>query len=204
MRPFTVASLALVSLCGCMSSVARSRAANEFGCPESQVDVTSLGSNGWDASGCGQEAVFVCSSDGDRNLLPGEDFTTCVREGEIHDTDPPQAPPLPVAPSTPSGTTSTTAGAKPFDREAARAVARRTVIDADSQCRNQSGPHGAGRAVITLSNDGHVDSVSLDSRFDASGTGACLTDRLRAMTVPAFAGGPFTVHVHFFLQPASS
>ncbi len=197
MRHFTVASLAAVAFCGCMSSVARSRAANEFGCPESQVEVTSLGSNGWDATGCGQEAVFVCNSEDQHDLLPGEDPTTCIREGEIHDTAAASLLPPPPPPGHP-------AGARAFDRDAARPSARRRGVAAQRQCRNESGPHGAGRAVITLSNDGHVSSVSLDSRFDASGSGACLGGRLRAMTVPAFAGAPVTLHVHFFLQPATS
>ena len=185
--------VAATLLGGCMGSgAARSRAANEFGCPDSEVAVTSVGANGWDATGCGQEAVFVCTTRSEPRDARLDDPTTCIREGDIAATTPPR-PSVPGAAPAPG---SISGGPE-------RDLARRSVVEADLMCRGLSGPHGAGRATIAFSSDGHVDTVVLDERFDASATGECLRDRLRRATVPAFRGAPVTVHVHFFLPPAA-
>jgi len=66
-------AFALVLLAGCTSRL-RVRAANEFGCPESQVTVEGIGAGGYRATGCGQSAVYVCGRDG------------CMRQGPVEST----------------------------------------------------------------------------------------------------------------------
>jgi Tfp pilus assembly protein PilX len=52
------------------AAAVRTRAANEFGCPEADVQVTDLGANSYKANACGNQATYACNNTG-----------TCVKEG---------------------------------------------------------------------------------------------------------------------------
>jgi hypothetical protein len=173
--------------CGCMESVVRSRAASQFDCPESQIKTAQLAGSDWLASGCGKEATYVC--------MAGESLTACMREGDIHSVASAAAPAAAAATRPPGQTPGGLPSEGGTAYEAARDIAGRWMIEADRQCRNRAGPHGAGRATLTFAGDGRIAAVVLDPPFDASDTGRCLIAQLRTMTVPPFEGIPLTVHV---------
>lgn len=182
-------ALALFPILGCSTvrDDARARAANEFGCDSDQISVEAMGADGYRASGCGREAVFVCSRPKTTRINPAYigDLTTCVREGEIVHDGPPPA----VVAAVPSRSG--------FDRGAARAAVSRTLVAADDACRERKGPHGESDMRITFAPTGEVGSISLDERFDGSDVAACLVSRMRAVRIAPFAGDAETLSIHF-------
>lgn len=78
--PVVVVAAAL-ALTGCSTSVSPSlvqtKAASDFGCTASSVEVTQVNDGNWRAKGCGRQASYVCS---------GSNFMSsgmCLREGEL-------------------------------------------------------------------------------------------------------------------------
>jgi hypothetical protein len=59
--------LALLMIVGCSSSSTvggmRARAAKDWSCPESSIDVTNQGQDVFRVSGCGQTVLYECSGD---------------------------------------------------------------------------------------------------------------------------------------------
>lgn len=80
-RPIELLTLCLVltSVGGCAGVIGkvRTRAAFDFECAEDAVEVKAIGAGGFHASGCDQEATYVCTS--------GEYMTTCIQEAEARD-----------------------------------------------------------------------------------------------------------------------
>lgn len=193
---FLFLSLLPLTACSTIHDDARARAANEFGCRPDQVSIQDLGTDGYRAVGCGKEAVFVCSRPRTTRINPAYigDLTTCIREGEIQGDGPPPAHGAPPPASGPR-----------FDREAARAALLPAIAAADAACRERRGPHGESDMRITFAPNGTVESVSLDERFDGSDVAACLTSRMRSVTIAPFHGDSETLAVHFVvLGPRAS
>lgn len=94
-----------------------------------------------------------------------------------------------VAPSSTSATVS------PFDR----AAAARALGVGVTTCERPGDPSGPGHARVTFAPSGHVTAVDVDPPYAGTAAGACVRDRFRAATVPAFAGAPLTVGKTFTL-----
>lgn len=75
-RIFVVAALA-TSACATHAGTVRTRAANDFRCPEPQVAVVDIGGNAYRATGCGRQANYTCQT----NPRASWDIT-CSREAE--------------------------------------------------------------------------------------------------------------------------
>ncbi|HVJ18777.1 MAG TPA: hypothetical protein VM686_25320 [Polyangiaceae bacterium] len=71
-----VLALLLVG-CSSTSDALRARFAREHGCPQRDVRVTEAGANHYSASGCEQQAVYVCDSTGGF----GDPGARCVEQG---------------------------------------------------------------------------------------------------------------------------
>jgi hypothetical protein len=69
-RCTSLALLLSVAACNSTSTVGgmRARAADEWSCPESAIEVSNQGQNAYRVSGCGQTALYECS--GDSSLGP--------------------------------------------------------------------------------------------------------------------------------------
>ena len=50
------------------------RAAQDFQCPEGEIDTRDLGNGGWRAEGCGQMAIYDCQA------TDGGSQTICVKQ----------------------------------------------------------------------------------------------------------------------------
>lgn len=132
----------------------------------------------------------------------------------------PAAPPTAIAPPTPkccAGEDETTchmrlavgarcdaptnaaspASAPPFDRVAAT---RALAVDV-AGCRRDDGPTGRGHVKVTFQPSGSASHVEVDPPFAGTASGACILQRFRSVTVPAFAGGPLTVGRSLVVSP---
>jgi predicted Zn finger-like uncharacterized protein len=109
---------------------------------------------------------------------PGESETTCqvrLSVGAPCGSEPPSTSPSPAIP--------------PFDRPSAL---RALAIDVGA-CKRADGPTGAGHVRVTFQPSGSVSAVDLAPPFSGTTVGACVAQRYRAATVPAFSGGVLTV-----------
>jgi hypothetical protein len=91
---------------------------------------------------------------------------------------------------------STVTSAAPFDRAAA---ARALGINVSS-CKRADGPTGAGHVKVTFQPSGSVSAVDVEAPYAGTATGACVAQRYRAASVPAFAGGPLSVGKTFAIE----
>ena len=73
--------LFVVGSSGCVDAedVARTRAANDFGCAESAVEITNIGGTSYRAHGCGKSAVYNCG--GSTAVRGATTDYVCVPEG---------------------------------------------------------------------------------------------------------------------------
>ena len=83
-----------------------------------------------------------------------------------------------------------------FDRAAA---ARALGVDVSS-CSRPGGPTGPGHATVTFQPSGIPSAVSVDPPYAGTAAGACVAQRYRSASVPAFAGGALTVGKTFTIQ----
>ncbi len=87
---------------------------------------------------------------------------------------------------------------RPFDRRAAGLALSHPN---PNQCRVPDGPRGVGHARITFAPDGSVRTVTIDGGpFVDTPTGACVAERYRSSTVPAFCPGDVSVGKEFDIQ----
>jgi hypothetical protein len=168
---------------------AQARAANEIGCPYSNVKMTYVGSGGWIADGCGQIVRLACTDRaGSRGPLPLEGF--CVLEGA------PTAIPTSTdfsaysAPTPPKGAP---------DREALGSALRDAVKSATEVCGDLQGPRGAGEATLTLEGNGRVASVVIDAPFHGTPIGDCVASELGKTRVSPFLGQPLVLKKDFLV-----
>jgi hypothetical protein len=83
-----------------------------------------------------------------------------------------------------------------FDRpRAARALA----VDVSS-CKRAGGPPGSGHLRVTFQPSGAVSGVDVDAPYAGTAAGACVAQRYRGASVPAFSGGALTVGKTFTLE----
>lgn len=94
----------------------------------------------------------------------------------------------------PSGSKVTSA--QPFDRPTA---ARALGINVAS-CKRGDGPTGPGHVKVTFQPSGSVSAVDVEAPYAGTATGACVAQRYRGVSVPAFAGGPLTVGKGFAIE----
>lgn len=83
-----------------------------------------------------------------------------------------------------------------FDRPAA---ARALGISVSS-CKRTDGPTGAGHVKVTFQPSGSVSAVEVEAPYAGTATGACIAQRYRGATVPAFTGGPLAVGKTFAIE----
>ena len=77
--PVTAAAFLLLTGCISAASTAKTRAANDFSCPEDQITVASVGGDSYRADGCGKSVVYDC---GASDAYKGQTTNyTCVPEG---------------------------------------------------------------------------------------------------------------------------
>ena len=91
---------------------------------------------------------------------------------------------------------STMTSAPPFDRPAA---ARALGINVAS-CKRGDGPAGVGHVKVTFQPSGSVSAVDVDAPYAGTATGACVAQRYRGVSVPAFAGGPLSAGKSFVIE----
>ncbi len=72
----------VVGACATGSGIVRERAANEFSCDESEVEVEAIGGNSYRATGCGQEATYTCRSRYEYTGLSGQSMP-CVHDEDV-------------------------------------------------------------------------------------------------------------------------
>jgi hypothetical protein len=82
-----------------------------------------------------------------------------------------------------------TASAPPFNRDAA---ARALSVNV-AGCRRDDGPTGPGHLKVTFQPNGSASAVDVDAPYANTAVGACVADRFRAVTIPAFADGPLSL-----------
>jgi hypothetical protein len=90
----------------------------------------------------------------------------------------------------------TAAAAPPFDRAAAMRALSMNV----TACRRAEGPVGAGHVRVTFLPIGSVSAVDVGPPYAGTATGACVAQRYRAATIPAFAGSALTVGKTFTVE----
>jgi predicted Zn finger-like uncharacterized protein len=113
---------------------------------------------------------------------PGESETTCQVRSSVG---------APCGNEPPS--TSPSHSPPPFDRPSAfRALA----VDV-AGCKRADGPTGAGHVRVTFQSNGSVSAIDVAPPFSGTTIGACVAQRYRAATVPAFSGGALTVGKSF-------
>lgn len=95
-----------------------------------------------------------------------------------------------------SSSSSISSTAPPFDRSAA---ARALGVNVAS-CKRADGPTGAGHVRVTFEPRGTVSAVDVEAPFGGTATGACIAQRYKAATVPAFSGGSLTVGKSFAIE----
>jgi predicted Zn finger-like uncharacterized protein len=113
---------------------------------------------------------------------PGESETTCQVRLSVG------APCGNLPPSA-----SSTQAAPPFDRPSAL---RALAIDV-AGCKRADGPTGPGHVRVTFQPSGAVSAVDVAPPFSGTASGACVAQRYRATSVPAFSGGALTVGKSF-------
>jgi hypothetical protein len=67
-------------------------------------------------------------------------------------------------------------------------------------CRRADGPTGAGHLKVTFHPSGSVSAVEVEAPYAGTATGACVAQRVRGVSVPAFSGGPLTVGKSFVIE----
>lgn len=93
-------------------------------------------------------------------------------------------------------TSTSTKSAPPFDRPSA---ARGLAISV-ANCKRADGPTGAGHVKVTFQPSGLVSAVDVEAPFAGTAAGACIAQRYRGVSVPAFSGGALTVGKGFALE----
>jgi serine/threonine-protein kinase len=88
---------------------------------------------------------------------------------------------------------------QPFSLGAARS-ALATATSRANACTSPEGPSGSGRAMITFSPAGSVNSVSLPAPFSGTSVGSCISSAFRSARVPAFTGSAVTLPQSFRVQ----
>ncbi len=93
-------------------------------------------------------------------------------------------------------TTSSSATAPPFDRPAA---ARALGVNVAS-CKRADGPTGSGHVKVTFQPSGSVSAVDVEAPYSGTAVGACVAQRYRGVSVPAFSGGSLSVGKSFSIE----
>ncbi len=93
-------------------------------------------------------------------------------------------------------TTSSSTTAPPFDRPAA---ARALGVNVAS-CKRADGPTGSGHVKVTFQPSGYVSAVDVEGPYSGTAVGACVAQRYRSATVPAFSGGSLSVGKSFSIE----
>lgn len=93
-------------------------------------------------------------------------------------------------------TSSSTKSAPPFDRPSAG----RALAISVANCKRTDGPTGAGHVKVTFQPSGLVSAVEVEAPFAGTAAGACIAQRYRGVSVPAFSGGALTVGKGFALE----
>lgn len=86
--------------------------------------------------------------------------------------------------------------APPFDRSAA---ARALGISVES-CKRPDGPTGPGHVRVTFQPSGAVSAVEVDAPYSGTAVGACVAQRYRSVSMPAFSGNAITAGKTFAIQ----
>ena len=157
---------------GCYEGIVSARAQRDLGCEDVSVSPSGPGGE-YEATGCGGTVDYAC--------LTTRDGSTCIREA---DATPPVTPI--VATTT---TTSAKTPASDFPLSAAASTMKLAASYAED-CNALAGPRGEGTAELTFESDGRVSSVVLSEPFRGTPVGACVADKFRRASIPAFSGGP--------------
>jgi hypothetical protein len=170
MRTALLVILLGLTLAACVRhNPVRSAAQNDFSC-HGRVSIDRLDTNRYEATGCGQSALYVCAK------AAGQ--TSCWRE------------------SSPSRVVVAQAPSRSFDQQAASVSANQAAMSARS-CKMPDGPTGEGSLTVTLLPSGGVSQVAIDHPFGGTPTGACVASHFMKMAVPPFDGAPITVKKRF-------
>ena len=89
--------------------------------------------------------------------------------------------------------------APPFDTGAAKS-ALVTAASSAASCKQQGGPTGTGRALVTFAPSGRVTKAEITGDFAGTGVGGCVARLFRAARVPKFAGDATTVSKNFTIE----
>jgi predicted Zn finger-like uncharacterized protein len=89
---------------------------------------------------------------------------------------------------------------QPFNMGEAKARLA-AVAGAVQSCKKAGGPTGTGRVVVVFAPSGAAQSASVTGDpFEGTPTGGCVANHFRAVRVPAFAGGAFSVAKSFTIN----
>jgi predicted Zn finger-like uncharacterized protein len=87
----------------------------------------------------------------------------------------------------------------PFDQNAAKS-ALVTAANGAAGCKQEGGPTGTGRALVTFAPSGRVTKAEITGDFAGTSVGGCVARLFRAARVPKFGGDPTTVSKNFTIQ----
>jgi hypothetical protein len=86
-----------------------------------------------------------------------------------------------------------------IDRVAAQAAMSRAAAQVSS-CKRPGGSFGPGRALVTVTPSGSVDTVAVQGRLAGTPEGDCVAGLFRGVKVPAFSGAAVTLTRGFIIQ----
>lgn len=86
-----------------------------------------------------------------------------------------------------------------FDQGQALAALSRSASTASGLCRRVGGATGTGKATVTFSPNGSVQSVSLSAPFSGTPVGDCIASQMRRARVASFSGTPVVVRKSFLI-----
>jgi hypothetical protein len=89
--------------------------------------------------------------------------------------------------------------APPFDQGAAKTALVAAASGAAS-CKQEGGPTGTGRALVTFASSGRVTKAEITGDFAGTTVGGCVARVFRGARVPKFSGEPTTVSKNFTIQ----
>ena len=69
-----------------------------------------------------------------------------------------------------------------------------------ASCKRADGPTGAGHLKVTFQPSGSVSAVEMEPPYAGTPTGACIAQRFRGATVPAFSGSSLSVGKGFAIE----
>lgn len=87
-----------------------------------------------------------------------------------------------------------------FNQQAAKPILQKTADEVSTKCKEEGGPTGTGKAMITFAPNGRATQVTLPKKFAMTKVGECVAAHFMRAKVPRFEGKPRIVSKYFTIQ----